>query len=216
MKGRKEEISYYDLGGREAEMYRAIDEFLALSKRFGPKAVKRKKIAGGILCSAGALLFLLLAVLIKGAFPLFFVTLPLAGAAMYYFFTYGTEPFPELERANIIIRKDGLEKVYNDLVHAKHIKFTQMYIGDEYIFKKDDLMFRIKDIRKTYIRVESDDDGFTYYYASTYLHDEMGILCVDIRKPNGWTNNERERMFEELLGSIEEKRDRLKKLEDKL
>ena len=30
MSDRKEEISYYDLGGREAEMYRAIDEFLGL------------------------------------------------------------------------------------------------------------------------------------------------------------------------------------------
>jgi hypothetical protein len=215
MKGRKEEISYYDLGGREAEMYRAIDEFLALSKRFSPEVVKRKKMIGGTVCSVLALVTLLIILLVKGALPLIIYTLVLAGVAMYFFFTYGTEPFPELERANIIIRKDGLEKVYNDLVHAKHISFTQIYIGDEYIFKRDNLMFRIKDIRKMYIRDVSDDDSTTYY-ASAYLHDELGILCADLKILKGWTDIERQRMFEELVRPIEEKRDRLKKLEDKL
>ena len=215
MSDRKEEISYYDLGGREAEMYRAIDEFLGLSKRFSPEAVKRKKIIGGTVCSVLALVTLLIVFLVKGALPLLIFTLALAGAADYFFFMFGREPFPELERANIIIRKDGLEKVYNDLVHARHISFTQIYLGDEYIFKKDDLMFRIKDIRKTYIRVESDDDSTTFY-ASAYLHDEMGILCVDIETLKGWTDVERLQKFEELVRPIEEKRNRLKKLEDRI
>ena len=212
---KKEMISYYDLGGREAEMYRDIDEFLGLSKRFSPKAVKRRRMIGGTVCSVLAMVTLLIVFLVKGTLPLLLFTLALAGAADYYFFTFGRKPFPELERANIIIRKDGLEKVYNDLVHARHISSTQIYLGDEYIFKKDDLMFRIKDIRKTYIRDVYDGDSTTFC-ASAYLHDEMGILCVDIETLKGWTDIERLQKFEELVRPIEEKRYRLKKLEDQL
>ena len=62
MSDRKEEISYYDLGGRESEMYREIDEFLALSKRYSPQAVRRKRIIGvvaGIIGTMASALFML-------------------------------------------------------------------------------------------------------------------------------------------------------------
>lgn len=45
MKGGKEEISYYDLGGREAEMYRAIDEFLALRRGSALRLLSAKRLS---------------------------------------------------------------------------------------------------------------------------------------------------------------------------
>lgn len=215
MSNRKEEISYYDLGGREAEMYRAIDEFLGLSKRYSPQAVRRKRIIGvvaGIIGTMASMLFMLVTSMVL----LFLISVLISGWLVVYFaFSYGKKPFPDVERVNSIIERDGLENVYNDLVHAKHIDFTYIHVGDEYLFKRGKVMCRIKNIARTYIRVVSDDDS-TSYYASIEAYDETGKLNIDIKQLTEFTSKNRQRTFEELVKPIEEKRYRLKKLEDQL
>ena len=215
MSDRKEEISYYDLGGREAEMYRAIDEFLALSKRYSPQAVRRKRIIGVVVGFIGAIASLLF--MLATSMVLFFLIMALitGGLGVYFAFSYGKTPFPDVLRTNTIIEADGLENVYNDLMHVNCISNTAIYVGDEYIFKKNRVVLRIRDVERTYIRVESSDDG-TSYYAAVEVFDEIGRLSIDIKPLSGITRNKRQQKFEELVQPIEEKMYRLKKLEDRI
>ena len=215
MSDRKEEISYYDLGGRESEMYREIDEFLALSKRYSPQAVRRKRIIGvvaGIIGTMASALFMLVTSMVL----LFLISVLISGWLVVYFaFSYGERPFPDVLRTDTIIGADGLENVYNDLMHVDCISNTAVYVGDEYIFKKNRVVLRIRDIERTYIRVESSDDGNSYY-AAVEVFDETGRLSIDIKPLSGITKNKRQQIFEELVRPIEEKRYRLKKLEDRI
>lgn len=215
MSDRKEEISYYDLGGREAEMYREIDEFLALSKRYSPQAVRRKRIIGVVVGFVGAMASVAFMQATSLVFFFLIVALIMGGLGVFFAFSYGKTPFPDVVRVNSIIDRDGLENVYNDLVHAKHIDFTYIHVGDEYLFKRGKVMCRIKNIARTYIRVVSDDDS-TSYYASIEAYDETGKLNIDIKQLTEFTSKNRQRTFEELVKPIEEKRYRLKKLEDKI
>ena len=214
MDGRKEMISYYDLGGRDAEMYGRIDEFLELSRRYSPQAVKRKRTIGSVFFSMMTLIFLAVMILSK---EFIFSLIMMAGSvwtAYYFIKIYGTKPFPDVVRTEKIIAADGLENVYDDLMHISRIADTSVYIGDRYLFKKGKVLLRIKDIRRTYIRVESDDDGNSYY-ASVEAFDEAGIITMDLKILSG-LQKKRQQTFEMLTRPIEDKRRRLMKLEDRI
>ena len=214
MSDRKEIISYYDLGGRDAEMYGKIDEFLELSRRYSPQAVRRKRIIGSIAFSILTVGSLLMMILSKEYLFLLLLTIGFGGAAFYFIKMYGTKPFPDVVRTDNIISADGLENVYNDLMHKSRIADTSVYLGDRYLYKKGKVMFRIRDIERTFIRVESDDDGNSYY-ASVEFFDEEGRITIDIKPLHGLAKK-RQQTFEMLTRPIEEKRYRLKKLEDRI
>ena len=220
--GNKEMISYYDMGGESARMYREIDNFLELSKRFSPQAVKRKRIIGSaLLWGATALM---LAIIIAGAVmdPMAGFTnaatlgvfmLGTIGGGVYFSFFYGKKPFIEVVRTDAIIDRDGLENVYNDLKHAVQIPDTPAYLGDEYLFMRGKVMCRIRDISDVYIRVVSDDDSTTYY-ASVRVYDETGNTILDLTTLKGFLAKKRQENFEKIKQPIEAKRQRLLKLSD--
>ncbi|WP_295152763.1 hypothetical protein [uncultured Ruminococcus sp.] len=214
MDGRKEMISYYDLGGKNAEMYGKIDEFLELSRRYSPQAVKRKRQIGSVAFSVLTLASLGIMILSR-EFIFTLIMAAIFGWFAYYFIKiYGTKPFPDVVRTEKIIAADGLENVYDDIMHISRIADTSVYIGDRYLFKKGKVLLRINDIRRTYIRVESDDDGNSYY-ASVEAFDEAGIITMDLKTLSG-LQKKRQQTFEMLTRPIEEKRYRLMKLEDRI
>ena len=219
----KEMISYYDMGGRDAEMYRAIDEYLRLTARFSPENVVRKRkklltftLVGGILLYVSIPVTLLTVGFKIPAVGLEFVIGNfLLGVWRLARLIYGVGPFTEMERAEKIISADGLERVYNDFIHAQQMGDTNIMLGEEYIFKKSDCLYRIKDIQRTYIRKEN-SDGSCYYFASVEILDECGLCHVDVKMLNGFSEKKMQARFEELTAPIEQARYKQNKSEDKL
>ena len=219
----KEMISYYDMGGRDAEMYRAIDEYLRLTARFSPENVVRKRkklltvtLVGGILLYVSIPVTLLTVGFKIPAVGLEFVIGNfLLGVWRLARQIYGVGPFNEMERAEKIISADSLERVYNDFIHAQQMGDTNIMLGEEYIFKKSDCLYRIKDIQRTYIRKEN-SDGSCYYFASAEILDECGLCNVDVKMLNGFSEKKMQARFEELTAPIEQARYKQNKLEDKL
>ncbi|MBQ9542193.1 hypothetical protein [Ruminococcus sp.] len=219
----KEMISYYDMGGRDAEMYRAIDEYLRLTARFSPENVVRKRkklltftLVGGILLYVSIPVTLLTVGFKIPAVGLEFVIGNfLLGVWRLARLIYGVGPFTEMVRAEKIISADSLERVYNDFIHARQMGDTNIRLGEEYIFKKDDCLYRIKDIQRTYIRKEN-SDGSCYYFASVEILDECGLCHVDVKMLNGFSEKKMQARFEELTAPIEQARYKQNKSEDKL
>jgi len=219
----KEMISYYDMGGRDAEMYRAIDEYLRLTARFSPENVVRKRkklltftLVGGILLYVSIPVTLLTVGFKIPAVGLEFVIGNfLLGVWRLAGLMYGVGPFTEMERAEKIISADSLERVYNDFIHARQMGDTNIMLGEEYIFKKSDCLYRIKDIQRTYIRKENSDDS-CYYFASVEILDECGLCHVDVKMLNGFSEKKMQARFEKLTAPIEQARYKQNKLEDKL
>ena len=202
--GGKEMVSYYDMGGRDAEMYKAIDEHLRLTARFSPENVARKRktlLTVGFKIPAVGLEFVI------GNF--------LLGVWKLARQIYGVGTSTEMERAEKIIMADGLERVYNDFIHARQMGDTNIWLGKEYIFKKNDCLYRIKDIQRTYIRKENSDDSCSYF-ASAEILDECGLCHVDVKMLHGFSEKKMQARFEELTAPIEQARYKQNKLEDKL
>ena len=221
---KKEIISYYDMGGRDAQMYSKIDGFLALTKRFSPAAVKRTKLIACSVCFGlggltiiGAAIWVVRSMAYGGAFlgGLFRLIIAafLIGVGIYMLKVYGSTPFIEMVRSDRIISADGLEKVYDDLVHARQLQGTKILLGCTYIFKKGDCLYRIRDISRFFIREESDDDGTTYF-ACAEVRDESGIKKVDIVTLSGFRQSTREQKFREIVAPIETARHILQKIDD--
>ena len=206
----KEMISYYDMGGRDAEMYRAIDEYLRLTARFSPENVVRKRkklltvtLVGGILLYVSIPVTLLTVGFKIPAVGLEFVIGNfLLGVWRLARQIYGVGPFTEMERAEKIISADSLERVYNDFIHARQMGDTNIMLGEEYIFKKSDCLYRIKDIQRT--------------FASVEILDECGLCHVDVKMLNGFSEKKMQARFEELTAPIEQARYKQNKSEDKL
>ncbi len=219
----KEMVSYYDMGGRDAEMYKAIDEHLRLTARFSPENVARKRktlltvtLGGGILLYVSIPVTLLTVGFKIPAVGLEFVIGNfLLGVWKLARQIYGVGTSPEMERAEKIIMADGLERVYNDFIHARQMGDTNIWLGEEYIFKKNDCLYRIKDIQRTYIRKENSDDSCSYF-ASAEILDECGLCHVDVKMLHGFSEKKMQARFEELTAPIEQARYKQNKLEDKL
>ena len=204
-------------------MYRAIDEYLRLTARFSPENVVRKRkklltftLVGGILLYVSIPVTLLTVGFKIPAVGLEFVIGNfLLGVWRLARLIYGVGPFTEMERAEKIISADGLERVYNDFIHAQQMGDTNIMLGEEYIFKKSDCLYRIKDIQRTYIRKEN-SDGSCYYFASVEILDECGLCHVDVKMLNGFSEKKMQARFEELTAPIEQARYKQNKSEDKL
>ena len=210
----KERITYYDMDGREAQMYGEIDSFLGLSRRYSPEAVRNKRIFGTASFSIGAAVSLLLIIALKEiGFSIFGISAVIG--AVYFGRYYGRTPFEDVVRTEIIIDRDGLERVYDDLKHASRIAETSAYIGNEYIFINGKVMCRICDISDIYIREESDDDS-TSFYASIKVRDDAGCTTLDLDSLTGFRSKTRYTQFEQIKQPIEAKRRRLLKLEDRV
>ena len=219
MIGRKKEISYYDLGGREAEMYRQIDDILAISKRFSTRGVKRtrRRVLGLCFVIGGLMGAFAVYALIRGSWFGFFCwgifAIAVFAAGIYYFRTYGNEPFIEVVRSDNIISADGLENVYNDLMHAQQIGKTKIFMGETYLFNRNDCLYRIRDIQQLYIRVVRGDDSTTYY-ACAKIIDESGTRNLNLKTLSGFTEAQRDKQFAEVVAPIEQVRQRLIKMND--
>ena len=208
----KGNVSYYDMGGRDAEMYRAIDEHLALTKRFSPEVVMRNRrrvltigsviggIAAFIAINAQVRYHSLGGFLTGGMFAVIIFWI-----LVHYARTYGKTPFIEMVRSDNIISADGLENVYNDLMRAKQIKDTNVYMGETYLFKKNDCLYRIKDIKEFFINMVSSDESTTYY-ASVRIKDESGLRVVNLRILNG-LSAKRQKRFDEVTAPIKKMRE---------
>ena len=210
----KGNVSYYDMGGRDAEMYRAIDEHLALTKRFSPKGIARSKLKVSLSCMILAGVFIVLAVsayVYRDSLFGFFTAGPFALmliiAAIHYALTYGNEPFTEVVRSNSIISADGLENVYNDLMRAKPINKTKFVSGGRYLFLKDYCVYRIMDIQEIYIDTVYSEDTPTYY-AAVRIADEMGESTLRLTTLSLF-DNKRDKEFDEVTAPIRKMREAL-------
>ena len=139
----KERISYYDMDEHTAKMYRPIDEFLRLTKRYDPKALKRSYRT--------ALLVLYLLIIPLAAaelFVLFFGMILLAfifgGMLAGYVKLLHTlkkkqwkEVPTDILSCENIIDNDGIENVSHDFERAKPFGTKNVLIGSKYLFIKN-------------------------------------------------------------------------------
>ena len=86
-----------------------------------------------------------------------------------------------LERANNIVNNDGVESVYDDLMHCTRIDRCDVYIGSKYIFRQGMFLFRMSDVSKCYIIDETQGDD-TEYHCVADISDETGTDTLELRK----------------------------------
>ncbi|ADU21093.1 hypothetical protein [Ruminococcus albus] len=92
-----------------------------------------------------------------------------------------SRPYSSLQRAVKIINADGIEGVYDDLMHCTRVERCDIFIGKSYLFRQNNFMCRIKDIKKCYIlKEESGDDILYHCYAD--ISDEAGDETLELRK----------------------------------
>ena len=84
-------------------------------------------------------------------------------------------------RVSMLLEKDGLDAVYEDLMHCTRIERSELYIGERYVFVQGRLMVRIKDIKKHYAAEEKNADDIAYFYRIE-VSDEAGEETIDLRK----------------------------------
>ena len=174
----KDRVDFYNgLNDAESRMYDSIDNFLGLSRRFSREAVKDRTGRSVAMCSVlGMGIFVFCAIggrksdyILGGIFLLMF-----AAAAAIAWWKGRKDYFPELERANNIIRNDGLEAVYNDLMRASPVVGKGTVSGGRYLFTADKAMCRIENVNRVYERYVSRGKGGSYY-ACAEVADETGI-----------------------------------------
>jgi hypothetical protein len=174
----KDRVDFYNgLNDAESRMYESIDNFLGLSRRFSRKAVKESTGRSVTICSVlGVGIFVFCAIggrksdyILGGIFLLMF-----AAAAAIAWWKGKKDYFPELERANNIIRNDGLEAVYSDLMRASPVVGKGTVSGGRYLFTADKAMCRIENVNRVYERYVSRGKGGSYY-ACAEVADETGI-----------------------------------------
>ena len=92
-----------------------------------------------------------------------------------------SKPYSALQRAVKIINADGIDAVYDDLMHSERIERSDVFVGKKYLFRQGCFMLRMKDVNSCYIKQdESGDDRPFYCYADVI--DEAGSETLEIRK----------------------------------
>lgn len=187
MESFKDRVSYYDMGEHTAKMYKPIDDFLGLTRRYDPKALKRSYSTTLI-----ALYLLMIPLAAIELFVIFFGIILLA-------FVFGgilagyvkllhmvkkkqwKEVPSDILSCENIIDNDGIENVSHDLDHAKPFGTKNVLIGNKYLFIKNATVIRLKDIVKTEIcTIEGDDDSLALHYYMIYVNDEAGSRFYEL------------------------------------
>lgn len=206
----KDRMSYYDIDQRTAQMYAPIDEYLKQTKRFSPKAMKRKYF----LWIFAYCVFILIAVLfgvdciMDGAFGGLIitgaVTVPMVYLLRRHILNYGKTPHPDMLTCENILDNDGVENVYADFCNAtdftKHCK-----IGRYYIFIKKQTLVRMSNVVRTELvsREHYTEDGIDFsYHFSIHVQDSLGHRVYDLEELSE-NYNKRMQRFAELSRAFE-------------
>lgn len=181
---RKEMISYYDMGALPAAKYEPVDEFLGITKRFGPSAIFKENMFKLMIGVLFWLVSICMFVSVLGTndmkFGIKLVALMMwALVFLYTGFSIGyiikkwnTPHLDELCMENILAH-DGIDAVNNDMLTAESFGDGNL-IGRRYIFLKNQTVIRIADITKTdVIIVKSENEG-GYYAFAMFVSDELG------------------------------------------
>lgn len=215
MNKKKELISYYDMGGEPAKMYKRLDDYLMLTAETDSKKIDITRKIGAASGIIMALIFIITAVymrtlissIVLGAFVV------MSGLVTYKALTNDGQ-MPQAKRANGIMEKDGLETVYRDFMYAKPVPSASALIGARYLFIRDEGMVRVKDIKNFYLRTESnDEESEGGCFLSIRLKDEFGSAAYDIRRVSG-NRNERKLILGQTEESIRKINTKLLKCED--
>lgn len=179
----KQELSYYDMGDKMANMYRPIDVYLGMTKRFSHSAIKKDFIGKLLMIGPFWLLsiFIFCVVwntkdmdvatkLVISIIPLVFFLFT-GGALIYIIKNYNT-PHPDMLSCRNILDHDGLEEIYKDFQTAKDL-MNCCRIGERYLFIKNATVIRISDITKTDVDIIRDDESSSYYFT-VFVKDELG------------------------------------------
>lgn len=207
----KERMSYYDIDRRTAQMYAPIDEYLRQTKRFSPRAMKRKYNLGIALYSLFILILILMCIACIVFGPVVNVLIVSGSLAVTIGFVlrhhikhFGETPHPDMLTCENIIDRDGLENVYNDFCYASD--FTKLSrLGRYYVFIKNKTLVRIKDVELTQLIVKehTDEDGTTYtYHFSIHVRDELGYRIYDLEDLSS-SKKKREQRYSELSRAFE-------------
>ena len=176
--GMNDRVDFYGgLNEAECRMYESIDDFLSLSRRFSRKALKGKRNLAVIFCLVmGALGLTLCVVIDRESYMIlgagYFAVMAIAAAVAWY--KGRKDFFSEVERVNNIIRNDGLEAVYNDLMRASPVVGSDTVSGGRYLFTKGRAMCRLENISRVYAKYVSYGRHGSYY-ACAEVTDETGI-----------------------------------------
>lgn len=187
---KKKELTYYDMGGSAAAMFKPIDEYLGMTKRFSPKAKKKTLIGYLAMVVPFQLLaiFMLICIintkdmeigikLICSLIPLVFIGF-LSLAIKYLISTY-KEPHQDMLTCRNILDRDGIETVYKDFAASKYV-CDRVRVGEKYLFIEGQTVVRIKDIIKADLEIaRGDEDGGIYYM--TTVRDELGERKYRVR-----------------------------------
>ena len=91
-----------------------------------------------------------------------------------------SKPMSALKRAVNIIGADGIEAVYDDLMHCTRVDRSDIYIGAVYLFRQGYFMCRLKDIKKCYV-YNSDNTEDIAYFCYVDISDETGDETFELR-----------------------------------
>lgn len=206
----KERMSYYDIDQRSAQMYAPIDEYLRQTKRFGPKAMKRKYNLGIALYLLVILIMILMCIVcIASVSVIGLIVSGFSAVTMVFMLSkhikhFGETPHPDMVNCENIIDRDGLENVYNDFCYAPD--FTKLSrLGRYYVFIKNKTLARIRDVERTelIVREHTDEDGTTYtYHFSIHVRDELGYRIYDLENLSS-SKKKREQRYGELSRAFE-------------
>ncbi len=202
----KDKNIFYDKLGADADKYREIDKFLRLTERFGGKSAAKSRTISLVIALAGAAVCV-------GIALLFGQTKAYVGAAVFvvigivFGFVLNGGKSSEMERAKSIINSDGVQAVYDDLMHCTRIERSDVFIGSRYLFRQGKFMFRMSDVKKCYISTETSGDD-TEYYCEADISDEIGSETFELRKLSA-IKVQRQNQFEAINKPIESAKIRL-------
>ncbi|SFD01930.1 hypothetical protein [Ruminococcus albus] len=116
-----------------------------------------------------------------------------------------SKPMSALKRTVNIIGADGIDAVYDDLMHCSKLERSDVYIGAKYLFRQGNYMCRLKDIKKCYV-YNSENAEDIAYFCYVDISDETGDETLEIRTLSA-LKVQRQLQFDEinkLIGKEEE------------
>lgn len=173
----KDRISYYDIGGREGEMYKALDGFFGFSAVASVEAVKKKRIIFSSVAAVAAVVCGIICIRSIGKHiddVLGFGAGALAGigALVYYLGFYTKGMLKHRIEWEHFIEIYGLESIYVDFLKKREIT-ASLFVGDEYLYLKGDRAYRLRDITEVFLGEDRDaEQVVAEYYVSINYFDE--------------------------------------------
>ncbi len=217
-KTKKEIVSYYDMGGDVEKMYKALDDFLVITKKVDENHIKNVKKWGSLI-AFGAAALLIAAAVYDGSLEVVILCASLAflsaGLGVYLLTGYGAKEYPNAKRVNALIDADGMQELYDDLQRSQPIPGTSAYTGGKYLFLRGDAVMRIDDIKRFFIYEKEGDDRHAEYHVAVEIEDEAGKSHFLLKEVFG-TKEERKAQMIPIRESIMTERNRYLKLEDKV